>query len=69
MILLSHRHFIIGYQAQIILLESNIEQFESKQKLYALLKIQYDAELDELICYVKLLSNISSEDYLSDGRL
>lgn len=52
------RHFIIGNKREDVLLESNIKQLERKQKLYNLLKTQYDAELSELMHYAELLSKV-----------
>jgi rubrerythrin len=41
-------------------LEPHIKQLEKKQKLYNLLKAQYDAEREELMRYIELLGSVQN---------
>jgi rubrerythrin len=56
------------------LLEPHIKQLEKKQRLYNLLKAQYDAEREELMRYIQLLGSVQNSlvrsyfrTLLSDG--
>ena len=53
--------FIIGYKHNSIMsLDSNVKESERKQKLYALLKDQHEAEVKEVMHYMSVLRNVQN---------
>jgi rubrerythrin len=72
---MTNRHFfIIEYLHLISQLEANIDDIENKQKLYGLLKSQHQAEVQELMHYMSVLTTVQHQlvrnylhTLLSDG--
>ena len=53
--------FIISYKHNSIMsLDSNVKESERKQKLYALLKDQHEAEVKEVMHYMSVLRNVQN---------